>query len=530
MLAAGLHRWLLEAPGQQLSLSGLYLALLGLLYLALGPYLRDYLSHQDSAQAKLNAATIPLFALSMVAALLVPPGYSLVFAWEAMALLGYLLIAWGEPGAQTGARWFLLSSRLSGAGVLLMVVALSLIERGSASLWPLVFVGALVGFGVKAAIFPLSLWLTRAHPVAPSPISALLSGGMTKLGLYGLLLATTFQTKPPEWMGWTLVLLGLAGAVYAPVRGLAEQDYKAVLAYSSVENLNLMLAGAGALMLTQDLRFLAALVFLQLSHAAYKGLLFLGSAILPAREIGRLGGLWKRAPVTAGLTLFASVAAASLPPLAGFLGEWLLFLSFLGAKGLLALSAGMVALAGVLASVLYLRAFGLTFLGSARSEAVDRGLEAGPGMRLGMSLLATFLMTISLFPAFFLPKGISVPLLPQFALFAGLLVLLTLLVWWLKKLQHRSYGTWDCGYTPLEPVMQPSPLGYSEQVLRLFPFVRLRSVPSVGVLDPLEQAYQLVSALYQNLASAFQRLQSGSIHLYLLLQFLALLVVLAVAL
>ncbi len=262
LLVVGLGAWLAGAQSTPLdATAGFYAALLGALYLGVGPYLREYLAHHEAHRARLEAFLLPLFAAAMVGVLLSPPGYAFLFLWEGMALLGYLLIALEGPAALSGSRAFFLASRLSGAGLFLALILLVRGEVRVGGLEHLVWVGLVLGFGTKAALFPLSTWLPKAHPVAMSPLSALLSGGMVKLGLYGLYRAQDWAGPPPQWVGWLLVGLGLAGAIYALVRSLAEEDYKGVLAYSSVENLNLLLAALGAYFLLPNPFFLLAFFF-----------------------------------------------------------------------------------------------------------------------------------------------------------------------------------------------------------------------------------------------------------------------------
>lgn len=530
LLVGGLGAFALRGDVQ-----AFYLGLLGSLYVALGPYLGPYLAHHPWSRARLEAFLFPLFMGALVGVVLAPPGYPFLFLWEGMALLGFLLIALEGPEALGGSQAFFLASRLSGVGLFL-----AFLFHGQAPL-ALVWAGLLLGFGTKAGLFPLHPWLPRAHPVAISPLSALLSGGMVKLGLYGLYRSSAWFAPLPSWVGWVLVLLGLSGAVYALVRGLAERDFKGILAYSSVENLNLLLAALGGYFLTQSPLFLGAFFYHQLAHALFKGLLFLASGLLPSRNLDALGGLWTRLPRTAPLVLLGVWVGAGLPPLAGFLGEWLLYLGFLQAKGVLALGVGLLALVGALAGVLYLRLFGLAFLGVPRSPEAEGVQEEPLGMRLGLGALALVLLFLSLFPSPFLrPLGVApYPVLPL-ALALGLLAWGVLL--WLRARPRRVYRTWDCGYDPLTPAMQPNALGFSEQLLRLFPFAPLRvwEMPGRGgyppaprvrveVPDLLEQVLAWGARGYAYLAWGVRRLQSGSVHLYLLLQFLALLLVLGVS-
>ncbi|PZA06907.1 MULTISPECIES: proton-conducting transporter membrane subunit [unclassified Meiothermus] len=553
LLVVGLGAWLTGAQGTPLdATAGFYVALLGALHLGVGPYLREYLAHHEPrrahlgqpVRARLVAFLLPLFSLAMLGVLLSPPGYTFLFLWEGMALLGYLLIALEGPVALAGSRAFFLASRLSGAGLFLALILLTRKEPLSGGLENLVWAGLVLGFGTKAALFPLSTWLPKAHPVAMSPLSALLSGGMVKLGLYGLYRARDWAGPPPEWVGWLLVGLGLVGAVYALVRGLAEEDYKGVLAYSSVENLNLLLAALGAYFLLKSPFFLLAFFFHQVAHALFKGLLFLGSGALPVREISRLGGLHRLLPRTAVWSFLAALAAAGLPPLAGFLFEWYLYQGFLsaprgtGAHSLLVLGVGAVALVGALATVSYVRLFGLVFLGQPRSAQAEEAHEMGCFGQFGMGILGGLLIGLSLFPAALL-KPLEPPLYPVLPLFLALVGLGGGLTYLLVRKPWRAYDTWDCGFHPLTPEMQPHALGYSEQLLRLFPFVELKThLSREGMLSPPRVRLEVrdwfqaplarLAQGYATLARGVQRLQSGSLHLYLLLQFLALLFVLGV--
>nr|WP_267962827.1 proton-conducting transporter membrane subunit [Thermus hydrothermalis] len=437
-----------------------------------------------------------------------------------MALLGYLLIALEGPKAEAGARAFFLASRLGAAGLYLAFLGQGTLPRE----W--LWAGLLLGFGVKAALFPLHPWLPLAHPVALSPVSALLSSAMTKLGLYGLYQAPFWFGPPPSWAGWALVVLGLSGGVYALVRGLGEEDVKGALAYSSVENLGLMQAALGAYFLTQTPLFLHAFFLHQLAHALFKGLLFLAAGALPERRLSRLGGLWRSEPVLGALVLLGMGVGAGLPPGPLFLAEWTLYRGFLGAPGLLPLAVGVLALVGALALYFYVRLFGLAFLGLPRARVE---VHLGRGMRQGLGFLVVALLALAFFPG--LALG---PLRASFYLNGILLFLLVALAYPLYRhllaRPHRDYGTWDCGYGQLEPRMQPNGLGFAAPALGLFPFLRLWVGDKPLLEEPLANTYAGVGRSYARLARAFQGLQSGSIHLYLLLQLLTLVAVLWVVL
>lgn len=208
LLAAGLQAWIANAQMAPLdATAGFYVALLGALYLGVGPYLREYLSHHEPRRAGLETFLLPLFAAAMVGVLLSPPGYTFLFLWEGMALLGYLLIAREGPAALAGSRAFFLASRLSGAGLLLALILLARKEPLVGGLEHLVWAGLVLGFGTKAALFPLHAWLPKAHPVAMSPLSALLSGGWSSWGSMAFTALRVGPVRPQggwagSWWGW----------------------------------------------------------------------------------------------------------------------------------------------------------------------------------------------------------------------------------------------------------------------------------------------------------------------------------------
>lgn len=497
----------------------LYLLLLGALTLGIAAYLPAYLAHHPHG-VRLYNLLLPLFLASMAGIALASPGLGFLFLWEGMALLGYLLIALEGPSASAGAWAFFLASRFSGAG--LYVAFLGQGHLGADWIWA----GLLLGFGVKAALFPFHAWLPQAHPVAISPVSALLSGAMTKLGLLGLYQSQYWFGPPPVWVGWALVLLGLLGAVYALVRGLGEEDVKGALAYSSVENLGLMLSALGVYFLKPLPLLLGAFFLHQVAHALFKGLLFLGAGTLQERRISHLGGLFRKAPGLGAFVLWGMAVGAGLPPGPVFLAEWQLYLGFLEGPSLIPLAVGALALVGALATYLYVRLFGLAFLGVPRSETE---VHCTREMRLGLGILAGFLLLLALGPGLVLgPLGQGV--YPNWLLLALLGVLGGALYRGLVRLPNRTGSTWDCGFQPLTPRMQPNGLGFAEPALRLFPFVRLEVGEHPRLEEPLAGMYLRVGKAYSRLAALVQTLQSGSLHLYLLLQLLTLVVVLGVVL
>jgi hydrogenase-4 component B len=371
------------------------------------------------------------------------------------------------------------------------------------------FMLALVGFGAKAGVVPLHVWLPKAHPAAPSHASALMSGVMLKVAIYGIfrfgfdLLAPESGPLPASW-GWTVLLLGTVSAVMGVLLALQQHDLKRLLAFHSVENVGIILIGAGVAMLLGGGRAaqplatlaLAASLLHTLNHAAFKGLLFLGAGSVikgtGVRNMEELGGLARRMPWTAWLFLLGAVAISALPPLNGFVSEWMTFQALLlggaklgGASGLLAgVAASMLALTGGLAAACFAKAFGVTFLGRPRTTHAEHAAESPAPMIAGMLLLAVLCVVLGLVPGYGMhlldrptaellggsgasavitargplvlsasgaPAGLESTSISVTAV-AALLGTLALFVWvlrgWPRKSPRRLAPTWTCGMTP----------------------------------------------------------------------------------
>ena len=370
-----------------------------------------------------------LLVLGMVLVLLARNAVLFLVAWELMALASFFLVTFEhERESVREAGWIYFVATHLGTAFLLAFFLLLARETGSMdfTVWAekgiqtqglagILFLLAVVGFGTKAGFMPLHVWLPEAHPAAPSHVSALMSGVMIKTGIYGLLRAFTFLGTPPLWWGWGLIAIGLTSGVLGVLFALAQHDLKRLLAYHSVENIGIIALGLGVGLLGMStgssmlivLGFGGALLHV-VNHALFKGLLFLGAgAVLHGTEtleIDHLGGLLKRMPWTAVTFLMGAVAISGLPPLNGFVSEFLIFLgAFKGgistagaiAVPLLALIAGL-ALIGGLAVACFTKAFGIVFLGEPRSEHVSQAHEAGWTMRLPMLALAAGCVLIGL--------------------------------------------------------------------------------------------------------------------------------------
>jgi hydrogenase-4 component B len=373
-----------------------------------------------------------LFALlvcSMLLVLLARNAVLFLFAWELMAVSSFFLVTFEHEREEVReAGWIYLVATHLGTAFLLVLFLLMARETESMdfTVWAgkgvqapglagVLFLLAIVGFGTKAGFMPFHVWLPEAHPAAPSHVSALMSGVMIKTGIYGLLRALTFLGAPPLWWGWVLVGIGLTSGVLGVLFALAQHDLKRLLAYHSVENIGIIALGLGLGLLGVNigspalmaLGFGGGLLHV-LNHALFKGLLFLGAgAVLHGtgtREIDQLGGLLKRMPWTGSLFLLGAVAISGLPPLNGFVSEFLILMGALQGSVLsgaaiavpsLALIAGL-ALIGGLAAACFTKAFGIVFLGEPRSGRTSHAHEADWCMRLPMLLLGAGCVLIGL--------------------------------------------------------------------------------------------------------------------------------------
>lgn len=527
-----------------------------------------------------------------------------LIAWETMALTSFFLVTFenGKPSVLRAGWIYMIATHLGTAFLLGLFVFLG--EKAGAfgfdafarvgqtlpaSALGVAFVFALIGFGAKAGFIPVHVWLPEAHPAAPSHVSALMSGAMIKTGIYGLLRILSCLGAPPVWWGWCLLAVGVISGVLGVLFALAQHDLKRLLAYHSVENIGIITMGIGLgyIGLTHGLPTLAVLGFAGallhvLNHAVFKGLLFLGAgAILHGAgtgDIDHLGGLFKRMPATGVTFLIGSVAICGLPPLNGFVSEFLIYLGAFG--GVIASPAAVVvaclaaiaglALIGGLAAACFTKAFGVIFLGEPRSEHARRAHEASAAMRWPMIVLALIciligflapVVTSSLAPAVqVLVKGspeTASAILHTAALplswIVGLSVILVLLTISLAALRYRLLSTrnvgqsptWDCGYAEPTPRMQYTASSYAQPLTHFFrSFIRTRykQVPPEGIL-PVDASLstetldvfrsEFYDPLFERTAGLlawFRKVQHGRVQLYVLYIALTLIVLLVFSL
>jgi hydrogenase-4 component B len=442
--------------------------------------------------------------------------------------------------------------------------------RGATSV---ILILGLVGFGIKAGAFPFHFWLPGAHAAAPSHVSALLSGIMLKVGIYGLCRMLALLGPPPAWWGWTVLLMGLASAVLGVLWALAQHDLKRLLAYHSVENIGIILLGLGlgALGTTYGHPAIALLgvtgaLLHALNHALFKGLLFLSAGAVArhagTREIDRLGGLARRMPRTALAFLVGSIAIVGLPPLNGFVSEWLIFRGLLGAGvasgqvRVAAIFAAGLALAGALALACFTKLYGVVFLGAPRHSSVAGQGPIESDLVPPQLFLATCCIVIGVAPALLIPAavrtaGIIMPrfegsadalgvvsgALPISAVWAALLGAIAL-GWAVRRTARsarapRSSATWSCAYAATSSRMQYTASSYASSLLGIFgPVSGVRAVrtPASFHTHPIELVLdRLGHPLWSGVVAVAMRLrplQSGSMRWYLLYAILCLLALL----
>src|SRR5205823_4707479 len=425
--------WLMPGGGFHLQLDALaafsLLPVFGLSLVA-AVYGRSYLAGRGDGSGLAGCwFHSNLLTAGMASVIAAHDGLLFLVSWEIMALSPFFLVIFDDRRATVRhAAWIYLAATHLGTAFLLVLFVLlgnlaggsdfdgyAAVLKGNPGLASLVFILALIGFGSKAGIVPVHVWLPEAHPVAPSHASALMSGAMIKVGIYGLVRMLTLLGPPQPWWGWLLIAAGASSGVLGVLFALAQHDLKRLLAYHSVENIGIILLGIGigVLGLATDLLPLAVIGFSAgllhvINHSIFKGLLFLGAGAVQhgahSLDFEQLGGLLKRMPWTGAACLIGATAIVGLPPLNGFIGEFLLFYSgflavmqpapTIAVAGLVAVIA--MALISGLAAACFAKAFGVVFLGSPRSAAAGEAHGVARPMQVAMALLALLCIVIGL--------------------------------------------------------------------------------------------------------------------------------------
>jgi hydrogenase-4 component B len=556
-----------------------------------GPYFDLHYSEQ---RRQWTWAFFSLFLVSMIVVVTASTGFAFLAGWELMTLVSaaLILIEGDSPERRHNVFIYLLMMHAGAAAVaacffLFLPYSHSLdfgAIRAAAAAMPggiraVVFISAFVGFGAKAGLIPLHLWLPRAHPIAPSPVSALMSGIMLKTAVYGFVrFAFDFLGGGPGWSGYVVLLVagftGLLGILYA----IAEHDLKRLLAYSSVENIGIVFLGLGTSLiflahrapLGAGLALVGALLH-AFNHAFFKSLLFLAAGAISSSthtvDLNELGGLQRRMPLTGAAVLVGCCSIAGLPLFNGFISEWLIFRSFLAGSILVDTKAGIIlplmvgifALIGGLAAACFLKTFGVAFLGRPRSAGAEHAQESPLRMRVGLWLLGLGCICLGILPGLLLRPLVSLAqvLIPGAGVpeetlsiariipWIAAVVLGTIVVVSLLRPRARMARTWACGLPELSSRMQYTSTVFSKPIRFVFaqayrPDRKVERLPADQPYFPASISYKSVRTtsyertLYRpfvelivSLAHRLRRLQTGNIQVYLLYIFLALVSLLA---
>lgn len=599
-------RWPWAVPGGSFylgidALSGYFLIPIALLSALGAIYGGEYLlAHRGTRKPGPPWFFYNLLTASMILVVIARNAVLFLTAWEAMAVTSFFLVTYDheKPNVQAAGWLYLVATHL---GTAFLFALFAVLERESGSLdfdrfaalgalppalASALFIFAVIGFGAKAGFVPFHIWLPEAHPAAPSHVSALMSGVMIKTGIYGLVRTLTFLDAPAVWWAWVLIALGVICTAYGVLFALVQHDLKRLLAYHSVENIGIIVLGLGVglwgVCMHQPavalLGYAGGLLHV-LNHALFKGLLFLGAGnVLHATGSGNLdglGGLLKRMPRTGGCFLIGAAAICGLPPLNGFVSEFLVFLaSFQGVSAehlpavtpILGGIAGLALISG-LAAACFSKVFGMVFLGEPRSNAAAEAHEVRGAMIAPLVLLAALCIAIGLAGpwVFRAILPVTAPLVNAsseelaasvqfgqntlfhvtlgagffFMLFAGLAFARKTL---LAGRAIGETGTWDCGYAAPNARMQYTASSYAQPLAEVFHAV-LRTTrhyqppeglfPCSGALETHtpdwwhERAYRPLAAWLVRGMAWFRRLQPGHVQwhvLYIAITLLLLLV------
>ena len=584
------------------ALSAFFLLLLGAASAGISVFAAGYFRKGEGTPPGVLCLLYHLFLAGMAMVLLADDAYVFMVMWELMALASFFLVTANHtiPAIRRAGYLYLLIAHVGALAILLAFGVLqantgdytfeNMRAQALTPFWASVaFLLAFFGFGAKAGFLPLHVWLPEAHPAAPSPVSALMSGVMLKTAIYGLL-RVAFEILPVQhaWWGVLALALGLVTALFGVVFAAIQTDMKRLLAYSSIENIGLLAVGIGLALLFNGYRMpalaalaLTAVLYHALNHAFFKSLLFLGTgAVLHAtgeRNLGKLGGLLRHMPWVGWLALVGTLAAAGLPPLNGFVSEWLLLQSFLFTLGLpgtfvnnlVPVVAAGVALVAALGGYVMVKFFGVIFLGQPREPRLASSHDAAAWERAGLLWLAAGCLALGLLPTLVIAlidpvtrvlvgDGIGpqvaangwlllAPVSRARASYSPLLFLALVAASFavtfvlVRRLYHgrlRRAAPWDCGFPLLNARMQDTAEGFGQPIRQVFePFFRIdRHLPSPFDRRPsyrLEASDNLWHWLYLPVARASDgvsrlvgRLQQGRISTYLMYSFVTLLVML----
>lgn len=467
-----------------------------------------------------------IFIISMIFVVSANNAVMFLIVWELMSIISYFLVVYEHEKPETRKAGFIyIVMTHIGTGFILLSFLIFAGAGGSFSfgtfskaalamtpmLKDIAFLFALIGFGAKAGIVPLHIWLPYAHPAAPSNVSALMSGVMIKTAIYMLIrISFDFLGAGVSWWGYLVLAVGAISAITGILYAVVEPDMKRMLAFSSIENIGIILMGIGASMIffaggRYGLAAIAAIAALYhlLNHSVFKGLLFMGAGSIifstHTKNIEELGGLIKKMRISAILVFIGVLSISAMPPFSGFISEWLTFQSLLGgfsmdstfARIMLSISAAVLALTGALAAYCFLKTFGIGYLALPRSEHAEHAKEVNSPMLLGMGFLALLSIFLGILPTYILPVlnritqtfiGANAPL--QSGVYGGIelpsriavstpvilvLMLILLIIPFIILYSYRGrkavYETWGCGQPRSSPRNEYTATAFSKPVL-----------------------------------------------------------------
>lgn len=556
-------------------LTAVFTLLLGLLSLAASMYTPGYLAKMHgTGRLYLVSGFIPFFLLSMLLVLMSWSTFSFLAFWELMAIISFFLVMteYEEAMTRRAALFYLAMTQISTVCIFLGIILLSVITGsfdlpvnlpGEDPLSALSFFCLFFGIAIKAGVVPFHKWLPYAHPAAPSPVSALMSGMMISTAFYALFRILTLCYTPQISWGLIILAFGCLSAIFGVMYALKEQDLKGLLAYSSIDNTGIILIGIGVWIILEISGFpviamMACIgaLFHTISHGLFKGLLFMtaGSVCQSAgtRNIDELGGILVRMPKTGLLFFVGTLCISAIPPFSGFVGELLIYQSLFGALSSLQpllqvvmISAlSLFSLTGALTAVCFVKAFGLTFLALPRTRSAERTREVTTGMYAGPAVLAGASILGGVFSAQILAFLGYPDLLPDLLTIGLLLVVSTgfvfAAVWMYASHRTRVSITWDCGMNRPTSRMEYTGSGFTEPVVRIFSSVYRPEISlEKQYLDPEdcifregragihlvrffeEYLYLPAAGLIYRYASRVSGLQNGNVDRYVLYLFIA---------
>jgi hydrogenase-4 component B len=587
-----IYLWWVPVGNHLDPLASVYLILLGVITVAVSTYSPGYLAHLKDCNFGLYWMCLFLFVLSMAEVILSSNAITFLLFWEIMALSSVGLVATDhiKHANQHATIVYLAATRISTAFVTASFLWMHYLTGswvfaswkwdGANILVPALIL--FIGLGIKSGLWPFHSWLPRAHPAAPSPVSALMSGVMVKVAIYAMVRFFVLGGITENVLIYMVLLLGIVSAAWGVLFALIQVDLKRLLAYSTVEHVGLICVAIALALLARKLGLgelsqmaLLAALFHSLNHGIFKSLLFLGTGSIDAtvhtRDLSFLGGLAKNMPVTAATFLVGSLAICALPPMNGFASKWLLYqsmfqLSFLSHsipdRSIGLVSIGILSSIGALSLACFAKAFGIAFLGRPRAESAAKAREASTGMLLAQGTLAGVCVVLGLA----VPQLISIcgplsrtvstassktqffPVPQPVLLVIGLTLIAFAYVVFLnrKSPEIRRYRTWDCGFGDLPARTEETGSSFSEPIAHILsPLLQYEMHTEIKGQDrrhfpesikvevsshPILERYIYAPgvAAVQAASKRLIALQTGSIHVHLLYVFVTLILLVGI--